>query len=231
MTRLFASSSSDRVVPGNALTLGSLVLHLLAVAALLVPLRHIVSDALRERPLVYLAPPDRAPQARELPGPRAADAPASVPGNPEPGRAAIEPDQTLPGQGAPASASNPQPAEPSVPREIEAAAVTELEVDSAVVRDPASAAPAYPPALLHKGISGYADVRFVVDTLGVADTLSFRIQAATHAEFGQAVRRALPDMRFRPAVQLGHRVPQWVEQRFNFRITRDSTGLAPTAPR
>lgn len=44
------------------------------------------------------------------------------------------------------------PSEPSAPEVVEETALSEIEVDSAVVRDPNSMAPAYPAALLAKGI-------------------------------------------------------------------------------
>jgi TonB family protein len=226
MIRLFAGSTRERVVPRNALTIGSLLLHLLGVGALLIPLGHIVTSGLLDSALVYLAPPDQAPGEAQPREPQTIDAPASAGGGAEPARAAIEPDRSNPGQGAPAQPSESEPTHQPAPRVIEAAAATELEVDSAVVRDPSSAAPAYPALLLSKGIAGYAFVRFVVDTLGAVDTISFRVVEATHPEFALAVQRALPGMRFRPALQQGHRVPQWVEQRFHFRITRSDTTAA-----
>jgi TonB family protein len=223
MIRLFAGSTRDRVVPGNALTLGSLLLHLLGAGALLVPLGHVVRSAILDSAMVYLAPPDQEPVETPQPGLQTSADPASAPGVPVPGRAAIEPTEPNPGQGAAVQPGAAEPMDQPAPRMIEAAAATELEVDSAVVRDPASAAPAYPPLLLSKGIAGYAFVRFVVDTLGVVDTISFRVVEATHPEFALAVRTALPGMRFRAAIQQGHRVPQWVEQKFHFRIMRTDT--------
>jgi protein TonB len=99
-----------------------------------------------------------------------------------------------------------------------------LEVDSAVVREPTSAAPEYPAHLLNSGLQGLAEVRYVVDTLGFVDTLSYRVVRATHIDFAVSVRRALPGMRFRPAMRSGIRVRQLVEQTFRFKIT------APTGP-
>jgi TonB family protein len=76
---------------------------------------------------------------------------------------------------------------------------------------------------LQRGIEGSAAVRYVVDTLGNVDTLTYRVVSATHEEFALAVRRALPHMRFRPAVQGGQRVRQLVQQTFTFRVTRRDT--------
>jgi len=103
-----------------------------------------------------------------------------------------------------------------------------LEVDSTVFRDPMSAAPEYPANLLDRGIEGSASVRFVVDTTGVVDTVSYRVLRATHADFAVAVRMALPGMRFRPAIRAGVKVRQLVEQTFSFRIApKDSLLVVP----
>lgn len=93
-----------------------------------------------------------------------------------------------------------------------------LEVDSAVVRDPESAAPAYPVALLQQNVQGSVSTQYVVDTTGLADTTSLRILRSTHPEFTTAVRSALPYMRFAPARLGSRKVRQLVEQEFTFRI-------------
>ena len=95
---------------------------------------------------------------------------------------------------------------------------TAIDVDSMVTRFSDSAAPMYPTKLLDLKIEGGAYVQFVVDTLGLADTLSFRVISATHPEFAQSVRDALPGMRFHPAILRSKKVPQLVEQPFMFKI-------------
>ena len=70
--------------------------------------------------------------------------------------------------------------------------MTELQVDSAVVRFENSAAPAYPESMLKRRIEGSVIVQYVVDTLGHADTLTFRVIASTHADFARAVKNTLP---------------------------------------
>jgi outer membrane biosynthesis protein TonB len=95
---------------------------------------------------------------------------------------------------------------------------TVLEVDSAVTRSQNSAAPAYPLDLLKKNVEGSVVARYVVDTTGFADTTSLVVLKATDPEFADAVREALPYMRFSPAKMGGHKVRQLVEQGFGFRI-------------
>jgi TonB family protein len=96
-----------------------------------------------------------------------------------------------------------------------------LEVDSAAVRYAWSAAPAYPSDMLKAHKEGEVVARYVVDTLGVADTSTFEVMSSTSRSFVSAVRAALPDMRFSPALWNGQKVRQLVEQRFAFRITDD----------
>ncbi len=104
-----------------------------------------------------------------------------------------------------------------------------VEVDSAAVRDPASAAPAYPPTLEARGVEGHVIVRFVVDSTGRVDMASVMTVEATAPEFDRAVREALPLMRFRPA-KVGERpVRQLAEQLFRFEVAPLDLGVADSA--
>jgi TonB family protein len=103
---------------------------------------------------------------------------------------------------------------------------TIAEVDSAVAVDPASTAPAYPPALLKLGVEGSVMVRYVVDSTGHADMSTLQVVRATRVEFAVAVREALPNMRFLPAKMGDKAVPQLVEQPFHFKIQKADTGIA-----
>ena len=100
--------------------------------------------------------------------------------------------------------------------------MTEFMVDSAVVRYEDGAAPPYPESMLKRRIEGAVIVQYVVDTLGHADTSTFRVISATHSDFAQAVKMTLPRMRFRPAVMSNRLVPQLVQQPFAFKI-QDTT--------
>ena len=111
----------------------------------------------------------------------------------------------------------PEPLGDPAPEQIETA-LTEIEVDSMVERDPTSAAPVYPADMLEQHIEGATFVHYVVDTTGRVDTLTIRVIRSTHAAFTRSVRDALGLMRFRPAVQGSHRVRQWVQQNFAFKI-------------
>lgn len=95
-----------------------------------------------------------------------------------------------------------------------------LEVDSAASRDPASAAPLYPPDLEARGVEGHVIIRFVVDSTGVVDLTTLLTVEATNAAFDRAVRDALPRMKFRPAMVGDRPVRQLAEQLFKFEIPR-----------
>jgi protein TonB len=101
---------------------------------------------------------------------------------------------------------------------LEAFALSEIEVDSVVELDPTSAGPPYPPDMLEAGKEGEVYARYIVDTLGRADITSFLVLATNDPAFTRAVIETLPLMKFRPALSQGIRVPQVVQQRFQFRI-------------
>jgi TonB family protein len=104
---------------------------------------------------------------------------------------------------------------------------TQLEVDSTVSRYPGSAAPAYPVEMLKQGVQGSVVTQYVVDTTGFADTTSLRILSTTHEQFADAVRAALPYMRFFPAKVGTKKVRQLVEQEFSFKIEQAASQTAP----
>lgn len=108
--------------------------------------------------------------------------------------------------------------EPAPPPVLTDTVLTVLEVDSAVIRVPDSAAPAFPSTMLTQNIEGAVSAQFIVDTLGHVDTTSFRVLDSTHPDFAAAVRVALPGMRFRPAIAASRKVRQLVQQMFSFKI-------------
>ena len=81
-------------------------------------------------------------------------------------------------------------------------------------------APAYPAAMRSAGIEGEVKGEFVVDKRGRPDVKSLRIISSTNDQFSNAVRDALPGMRFTPARLRGEAVAQLVQQLFVFRLSR-----------
>jgi TonB family protein len=100
-----------------------------------------------------------------------------------------------------------------------------LDVDSAAVRDPRSAAPAYPKDMEARGMDGLVRVRFVVDSTGLIDVSTIKVLDTTNESFARAVRAAMPEMRFRPAMMGTKAVRQLSEQEFEFKVLakRDTT--------
>lgn len=115
-------------------------------------------------------------------------------------------------------------APPPSPEAFGDTVMTVLEVDTAAARYDESAAPPYPPSLLAKRIEGSVAVQYIVDTTGRADTASFVVLTSSHNEFALAVKRTLPEMRFRSAVMGTRKVRQLVQQLFTFKI--DTTLIA-----
>ncbi len=94
----------------------------------------------------------------------------------------------------------------------------ESELDRPVERDPLSGGPEYPKWLEQDHIEGAVTASFIVDSTGLADSSSLSIRSATNPAFAEAVRAAIPLMRFRPAELNGRHVRQLVMQEFRFVI-------------
>lgn len=96
----------------------------------------------------------------------------------------------------------------------------EFQVEKPVVQLPGQGAPRYPSMLQSQGVSGQVIGQFVVDTTGRVETNTFKVIESTHELFTQAVRQALPQMRFAPAEVGGRKVKQLVQQPFVFNIQK-----------
>lgn len=91
--------------------------------------------------------------------------------------------------------------------------------------------PRYPARLRQAGYQAEVLARFVVNAEGHAEPRTFSnnfpagavhptgVDADAYAEFVEAVRKALPRLRFEPARVAGCAVPQVVQQPFTFRLT------------
>jgi hypothetical protein len=239
MYRIFAPSTPDSFFRRDGIAAGLLVIHVVAMGLLMSPpVERTSREDLMDRLVVFLVPPDD-PEPREASEGEGGWTSAPAAGSGTPGGAVQPTDQPMIEQRGDIPALTEAALTSSPFANMEEDALTVLEVDSAVVRDPTSAAPEYPAHLLNSGLEGLAEVRYVVDTLGFVDTLSYRVLKASHSDFAVAVRRALPHMRFSPAVQGGRRVRQLVEQTFRFKINPrtdstvppDDTAVPSQAPR
>ena len=223
MMRLWKTSYAERPAIGSSAVL-STVAHVAVIAAAITATANApqrLKSAIEQR-VQFLPPPDRVPDrsgpsetlhffALPVTGNMGFD-PTPLNNNPHP--AVVVPKQ---GEGdRPLSV----PVKSAVPGGDSVLSV--LQVDSVATRYLDSAAPAYPPDLLSKNIEGAVYTEYIVDTTGYADTASLVIVRSTHPEFTQAVREALPYMRFRPAKVGNQKVRQLVEQQFTFKIRRPS---------
>lgn len=97
----------------------------------------------------------------------------------------------------------------------------EFQVDRRVRQVPDTGGLKYPDMLRAASVEGEVLAQFVVDTAGVYEGTSFKVLRSSHELFTQAVRDALPLMRFTPAEVGGAKVRQLVQQPFTFSLKRD----------
>ena len=96
----------------------------------------------------------------------------------------------------------------------------EFQVEKPVAQIPGTGAPRYPDALRSSGVEGEVQAQFVVDEDGKAEVNSFKVLKATNDLFANAVRTALPNMRFYPAEAGGRKVKQIVQMPFKFTVPK-----------
>ncbi len=96
-------------------------------------------------------------------------------------------------------------------------AYTENQVEQAAVptRQPP---PRYPESLKSVNVQGEVIAQYIVDARGRVEPGSIKILSTSHKLFGDAVRTALLEARFRPAKVGGTSVRQLVEQPFVFKL-------------
>jgi periplasmic protein TonB len=96
----------------------------------------------------------------------------------------------------------------------------DFQVEKQAGTVPGSPAPEYPEMQKSAGIEGEVLAQFVVDTNGRADMTSFKVLKSSQDAFTDAVKRALPKMRFYAAEIGGHKVKQLVQEPFAFAIQK-----------
>ena len=106
------------------------------------------------------------------------------------------------------------------PQKISSEPYFEFQVEKPVAPIPGTGNPRYPDALRSSGVEGEVQAQFVVNEEGRAETSTFKILKATNDMFGNAVRSALPQMRFYAAEVGGKKVKQLVQQSFQFKLDR-----------
>ena len=78
--------------------------------------------------------------------------------------------------------------------------------------------PRYPPVLQQAGVSGYVEATWVVDTLGHAESNSWKVIKATNSQFEAPAREAIMKSLYKPARIKGAAVRQLVQQKISFNI-------------
>jgi TonB family protein len=78
----------------------------------------------------------------------------------------------------------------------------------------------FPPALFAAGTRGLVVAEFVIDSLGRVENETIGIVSSTHPLFTEAVRSALVNATYVPAIKKGHAVRQIVQQPFDFVVNR-----------
>lgn len=96
----------------------------------------------------------------------------------------------------------------------------EFQVEKQVSPYPGNSPPRYPDMLRSANVEGEVLAQFVVDTSGRAEMSTFKILKSTHDLFTNAVKSALPNMKFFPAEVGGHHVKQLVQMPFQFNLTK-----------
>jgi protein TonB len=96
----------------------------------------------------------------------------------------------------------------------------EFQVEKQVQPMPGNSPPRYPDMLRTANVEGEVLAQFVVDTTGRAEMSSLKILKSTHDLFSNAVKAALPNMKFYPAEVGGRRVKQLVQMPFQFNLTK-----------
>lgn len=99
-------------------------------------------------------------------------------------------------------------------------------VDSPAQLDSAhSPQPDFPQALFAARVRGMVMAEFVVDTLGRVESPTVGIVSSTGGLFSEAVRTALRNATYVPAMKAGHRVRQLVQQLFRFDVAGEPEGI------
>ncbi|HEY8164371.1 MAG TPA: energy transducer TonB [Gemmatimonadaceae bacterium] len=217
LTTLMESARQRK--PNRSGTIVSTVFHsALIAAAVYATASGAVGDAVAKAPdqtTVHWARPNAAP---------ASPAPKPAP-KPKPTKKLVAPDK-IPTTTPPSTATETVEPSYSPPNADTAGSGTgprsygAWEVEVEVVAIASSIRPQYPDPLRSSGVEGQVVAEFVVNEKGRADRESLRILSSTHKLFADAVSRALPQMRFKPAKIGGKPVSQLVQQAFVFKLDR-----------
>lgn len=93
-------------------------------------------------------------------------------------------------------------------------------MDTSAVQFPENPKPRYPADMLRQSIEANFVVYFVVDTAGLVDPETIEVPPSVKRPFELAVRLALSQWHYTPALKRGRPVRQYVGQEFIFRVVQ-----------
>jgi protein TonB len=96
----------------------------------------------------------------------------------------------------------------------------EFQVTKAAAQIPGTGNLRYPDLLRKANVQGEVLAEFVVDENGAFVPGSFIVLKSSHDLFSDAVKNALPNMRFIPAEIRGKHVRQTIQQPFTFSLSK-----------
>jgi protein TonB len=96
----------------------------------------------------------------------------------------------------------------------------EFQVEKQVARVPGYGDPVFPENLRAANVEGEVLAQFVVDENGKYEQGTFKVLKSTNEQFTNAVRNALPRMKFYPAEVGGRKVKQLVQLPFTFSLSK-----------
>jgi protein TonB len=96
----------------------------------------------------------------------------------------------------------------------------EFQVTKAASQIPGTGNLRYPDLLRKANVEGEVLAEFVVDENGAFVPGSFIVLKSSHDLFSDAVKNALPNMRFTPAEIRGKHVRQAIQQPFTFSLSK-----------
>lgn len=218
-------------------TLFSIIFHgtLIAVAVVLTARAGIADDKTKQEKIQFVEVKKEAPKPKEPPPPpkevvmkapppkgfQVLQAPVNIPIKiPDIDLSKkVTNEEDFSGKGVKGGTSGGVPG--GTPQKIDAnQTYFEFQVEKPVAQIPGTGAPRYPDALRSSGVEGEVQAQFVVTEDGKAEPSTFKVLKATNDLFANAVRTALPNMRFYAAEVGGHKVKQLVQQSFQFKLDR-----------
>ena len=123
---------------------------------------------------------------------------------------------------SPGAPTDPARARPSAPpTNIGDNPYFDFQVEQPVKLRAGQAGPRYPEALRAAKIEGMVLAQFVVDTAGTVDMRTYKVLKSDNDAFSGAVREALTEMRFEPALVGGRPVKQLMQTPFQFRVPKE----------